>query len=145
MLNYYDDRNKEEESLLEEEFSMAVDSRVSDTSKYYWRVTRHRTKEYMYVGMDRATAKLCVAAKRAQYTHVFFNWTFKDGQWKRGDRYTACCANVSPQKLTGSMWNVKISVDETCTAYVAGDVSGSSIDPAAVIDREFGTGWSYDE
>ena len=145
MLNYFDDRNKEEESLLDEELTMAVDSRVSNTFQYFWRITRHRTKEYMYVGMDRATAKACVAAKRAQYTHTFFNWVFKDDKWVRGSRYTACCATITSQKLTGNMWNVRISVDETCIAYRSGDASGSQIDPAEVIDEEYGTGWSYDE
>ena len=59
MLNYYDDRNKEEDSLLDEQITMEIDSRSGNSGNMYnWKITRRRTKEYKYVGMDRATAKL---------------------------------------------------------------------------------------
>ena len=151
MLDYYDDRNKEEESLLDEEITMTLDSRTQNPQVFNWKLTRRRTKDYKYVGMDRATAKACMAAKRAQYLRQFFTWTFTNGRWVRntqaGTMYKQSVASITPQRLTGSMWNVRIQVDETCVAYVAADAYGSGIiDPNAAIDAACGSAsWGYDE
>ena len=46
MLNYYDDRNKEEDSLLDEQITMEIDSRSGNSGDMYnWKITRRRTKE----------------------------------------------------------------------------------------------------
>lgn len=152
MLNYYDDRNKEEDSLLDDQITMEIDSRWGlTTDRYNWKITRRRTKEYKYVGMDRATAKACVAAKRAQYLRTFYTWTFTNGRWVQNrdaaSMYKQSVANIKPQRMTGSMWNVVIQVDETCICYVQSDATGSSIlDPEAAIDAACGSAsWSYDE
>ena len=152
MLNYYDDRNKEEDSLLDEQITMEIDSRSGNSGNMYnWKITRRRTKEYKYVGMDRATAKLCIAAKRAQYLRTFYTWTFTNGRWVRNttpaSMYKQSVANIKPQRLTGSMWNVLIQVDETCVCYVRADAAGSGIlDPGAAVDANCGSAsWSYDE
>ncbi len=152
MLNYYDDRNKEEDSLLDDQFTMEIDSRYGlTTALYNWKITRRRTKEYKYVGMDRATAKACVAAKRAQYLRPFYTWTFKNGRWEQNrdgaGMYKQSVANIKAQRMTGSMWNVVIQVDETCICYVQANATGSSIiDPGAAIDFACGSAsWSYDE
>ena len=36
MLDYYDDRNKEEESLLDEEITMTLDSRTQNPQVFNW-------------------------------------------------------------------------------------------------------------
>ena len=152
MLNYYDDRNKEEDTLLDEQITMEIDSRSGNTGdNYNWKITRRRTKDYKYVGMDRATAKACVAAKRAQYLRTFYTWTFKNGRWVRNtdaaNRYKQSVATIKPQRMTGSMWNVVIQVDETCICYVCVSATGSAIvDPNAAVDSACGSAeWSYDE
>ena len=148
MLNYYDDRNKQEDSLLEEHISMEIDT-SSDRSDNVltWKITRRRTKNYMYVGMDRETAKACAAAKREQYLRTFYTWMLVNKRRVKNTsdtgKYKQSVANIAPQRLTGSMWNVVIQVDETCICYVRG---ASVSDPGAVVDRECGSGsWSYDE
>lgn len=151
MLDSYTDANKEEESLLDEVIIMELDSRTQNPAVYNWKLTRRRTKDYKYVGMDRATAKACMAAKRAQYLRQFFTWTFTNGRWVKNTRpgtmYKQSVANITPQRLTGNMWNVRIQVDETCIAYVAADANGSAIlDPNAAIDAACGSAsWEYDE
>ena len=152
MLNTYTDANKEEDTLLDEQITMEIDSRHGLSGNLFnWKITRRRTKDYKYVGMDRATAKACMAAKRAQYLRTFHTWTFKNGRWVQNtdaaSAYKQSVANVKPQRLTGSMWNVVIQVDETCICYVASDATGSSIlDPNAAVDAACGSAeWSYDE
>ena len=152
MLNYYNDTNKEEDTLLDEQISMTLDARVpGSVNMYNWKIVRRRTKEYKYVGMDRATAKMCMTEKRAQYLRPFYTWTFTNGKWTRNTTqagmYKESVATVTPQRLTGSMWNVRIQVDETCIAYVVADSVGSAItDPNAAVDAACGSGsWSYDE
>ena len=153
MLNTYGDENKEESSLLDEEITMSIDSPMGhgNSAYYNWKIVRRRTKDYMYVGMDRATAKACMAAKRAQYLRTFYTWTFTNGRWERNldprATYKQSVATVRAERLTGSMWNVRIQVDETCVAYVMSDAMGSSIvDPAAAVDAACGSAqWSYDE
>ena len=151
MLDFYNDTNKEEESLLDELITMEIDSRIGNSSSYNWRITRRRTKQYKYVGMDRATAKACMAAKRAQYLRTFFTWTFSNGRWVQnntsGGQNKQSVATVTPQRLTGSMWNVNIHVDETCIAYVIASISGGEIvDPGQAVDAYCGSSnWSYDE
>ena len=152
MLDFYNDTNKEEDTLLDEQITMTLDARVQGSSSLYnWKIVRRRTKDYKYVGMDRATAKACMAAKRAQYLRTFYTWTFTNGRWQRNVQpaatYKQSVATVTPQRLTGSMWNVRIQVDETCIAYVIADAAGSAIvDPSAAVDAACGSGsWSYDE
>ena len=152
MLTTYDDTNKEEDSLLDEQITMEIDSRLgSNGNLYNWKITRRRTKDYKYVGMDRATARACMAAKRAQYLRTFYTWTFLNGQWVKNTNpatiYKQSVANVKAQRMTGSMWNVTIQVDETCICYVPSNATGSTIiDPAAEVDAHCGSGsWSYDE
>ena len=153
MLNYYDDRNKEEDSFLDEEIIMELDSYTGSqgSGSFNWKITRRRTKDYKYVGMDKATAKACAAAKRAQYLRTFFTWTFKNGLWVQNrtnaSMYKQCVANVKPQRLTGNMWNVVIQVDETCVCYLhGGPNTPSMIDPNYTMDSYCGSAsWSYDE
>jgi len=150
MLNTYTDANKETDAFLDEQITMSIDSRFQRSNFYNWKITRRRTKEYKYVGMDMATAKACAAAKRAQYLRTFYTWTFTNGKWTRNagteGMYRQSVANIKPQRLTGSMWNVVIQVDETCIAYVIGDATGSQINPGAAVDAACGSAeWSYDE
>ena len=150
MLTTWTDENKETDALLDEQISMVIDSRFQRSSGYNWKITRRRTKEYKYVGMDAATAKACAAAKRAQYLRTFFTWTFTNGKWVRNtgtdSQYKQSVANISTQRQGGNMWNVRIQVDETCIAYVLGDASGSQINPGVAVDAACGSAsWSYDE
>lgn len=144
LLNYYDARNKEEEQLLDEELTTAVDSYDTTRHTYNYKITRHRTKTYRYVGMDRATAKACAAEKKALYTRTFHTWVFNDGRWSvaTGGDYTSQVATAVPQRIGGDMWNVEIHVDETCIAYVQGGVTN----PSAAVDAACGSAsWRYDE
>jgi hypothetical protein len=150
MFSTYTDENKETDALLDEDISMVIDSRVQNSNTYNWKLTRRRTKEYKYVGMDETTAKACAAEKRAQYLRTFYTWTFTNGKWVKNTSpetiYKQSVANISTQRQGGSMWNVRIQVDETCIAYVVGDVNGRQINPGIAIDAACGSaGWSYDE
>jgi hypothetical protein len=150
VLNYYNDTNKEEDSLLDEEIIMTRDSKFPGGDLYNWKIVRRRRKDYKYVGMDRATARACMAEKRAQYLRTFYTWNFKNGEWVRNTEffgmYKQSVATVTPQRLTGNMWNVRIQVDETCIAYVKGRPGGSEINPQVAVDAACNSyDWSYDE
>lgn len=151
MLNTYTDANKETQSMLSDDISVTLDSRTQNPLYYNWKITRRRTKDYTYVGMDAATAKACMNAKRAMYLRTFYTWRFVNGRWMKNtdpaSMYKQCAARVDTQHLAGSMWNVRIQVDETCVAYVVADALGSGIlDPNAAVDAACNSaGWSYDE
>lgn len=92
---------------------------LSDSSSYY-KVTRYATKNYSFVGMDRATAMQCAEAKAAQYTrghtHVASKSVSGDGvSTTIYTTYTSydCLCSVAVEHGSGGMWNVTISVSET--------------------------------
>lgn len=53
---------------------------IKDHLYSVYRVTRHATKQYSYVGMTESAAKTCVTAKIAQYTKTHRGWklTYSD-------------------------------------------------------------------
>ena len=92
---------------------------LSDTSAYY-KVTRYATKNYSFVGMDRATAMQCAEAKVAQYTRGHTHVASKSVSGDGGSTtvyttYTSydCLCSVAAEHVSGGMWRVTLSVAET--------------------------------
>ena len=91
----------------------------SSTQSTY-KVTRYATKNYSFVGMDRATAMQCAEAKVAQYTRGHTKVT---SMTISGDgtstvvfvTYTVyeCLCSVAAAHGNGGLWNVALSVNET--------------------------------
>ena len=145
-LTYYDNRNKVESTLLNTIYTAEVVDRLGGSTygtpilKY----TRTRTKSYSYVGLSKATAKSCVAAKQAQCTRTFYNWYSRNGSWYQ-DRtakgmYKELVAGIQASKRDGELWEVQIQVNEVAIVYLLGE----SMD----IDQTFRAylgDWNYDE
>ena len=145
-LTYYDNRNKVESTLLNTIYTAEVVDRLGGSTygtpilKY----TRTRTKNYSYVGLSKATARSCVAAKQAQYTRTFYNWYSRNGSWYQ-DRtakgmYKELVAGIQASKRDGELWEVQIQVNEVAIVYLLGE----SMD----IDQTFRAylgDWNYDE
>lgn len=145
-LNYFDNRNKVESTLLQTLYTSEV---VGHLSGYSWgtpsmKYTRYRTKNYSYVGMSKATAKQCVDAKVAQYTRTFYNWYQKNGLWlqdrTRDGMYTELVAGVQATKRDGELWDVEIQVNEVAIVYLFGE----TIDIEQTFRAYLGD-WNYDE
>ena len=142
-LNYYDDRNKVESTLLQTQYLAEVVGYIGSVPQYKY--TRIRTKNYSYVGLDKETAKRCVTEKLDQYTRTFWNW-YQDytGRWMQDKstkgRYQECVAGINAQKQGGSLWAVQIQVNEVAIAYLY----GQSVDLEQTFKYYLGE-WSYDE
>lgn len=81
---------------------------ITQEVKPYWICTRYATKQYVYVGMDFVTAKECAKQKRAMYTREYYQ---ADGD--EVHTIIACYTEVVPQYVSGKMWEVVITVNET--------------------------------
>ena len=126
-LNYYDNRNKVESTLLQTLYTTEIVGRLGGVS---WgtpsvRYTRYRTKNYSFVGMSKATARQCVNAKIAQYTRTFYSWYQKGGVWvqdrTRDGQYKELVAGVHASKRDGELWDVEIQVNEVAVVYLFGE------------------------
>lgn len=142
LLNYFDGRNRVTSAGLVTKYQTVYDA-ASQSAPFY-QYTRVRTKNYSYVGMDRATADRCVKAMVDKYTRRYRMWRYYNGAWRRiltqDGLYTDLVAAVELQKAEGSMWAVQVQVDETAVIYMA--------HPPMNIDQAFdgylGV-WDYDE
>lgn len=161
----WSDANKQTDSGLLSTYVSELDAPMIGADGWYWyRLERHRTKTYRYVGMTEAAAKACAAAKYQQYMRPFYEWKYENGIWKpwshsdgqwvfvpaSEDRYYVPCADVSADHDEGQMWSVTVTVDETCVAYMryeAGDAAtGNVATMETVISTLCNTGdWEYDE
>lgn len=91
----------------------------------YYKYTRNRTKEYSYIGMDRATAYRCCAAMNALYCRPVWRWQFDDQtlEWKM--RSASDLTNRDYECIVGGeakivhaeddIWHVNIIVNESIT------------------------------
>ena len=145
-LNYYDNRNKVESTLLQTIYTSEIIGRLGGVS---WgtpsmKYTRYRTKNYSYVGMNKATAKLCVDAKIAQYTRTYYNWYQRNGIWVQDKtidgQYKELVAGVQASKRDGELWDVEIQVNEVAIVYLF----GMSLDIEQTFRAYLGD-WNYDE
>ena len=145
-LNYYDNRNKVESTLLQTIYTSEIIDRLGN-SNYgtpIMKYTRYRTKTYSYIGMNKATAKSCVDAKNAQYTRTYYTWYNKNGLWVQdktfSGRYTELVAGVQASKRDGALWDVEIQVNETAIVYLL----GQSMNIEQTFRGYLGD-WNYDE
>lgn len=150
LLTTWTNTNKQEDVALSSLYTMERDSAYGTLNTWWWKITRRRTKTYRYVGLTKAAAKSCVAAKQAQYLRRFWPWQFANGKWTQlqrpSDSYTEQVAEVTASHDEGEMWSVSISVDETCVAYVLGGSSESTINAETAVTNLCHTAdWSYDE
>ena len=77
----------------------------------YWEITRMAKKQYQFIGMDKATAYECAAAKRTQYTRAFARIdTTNDSP--ASVSVVECPSDIAPQHRDGDVWSVSISVNE---------------------------------
>lgn len=75
MINGYSDNNKQTQTGLQKQYNYEAKFFVIKDNLYsVYRVTRHATKQYSYVGMTEGAAKTCVTAKIAQYTKTHKGW-----------------------------------------------------------------------
>ena len=142
LLNYFDSRNRVTSQGLVTVYQTLRDT-TSQSAPYY-QYTRIRTKNYSYVGMDKATAARCVKAMLEKYTRRYRMWRFVNGYWRQiltqDGLYTDLVASVVPTKGVGSMWDVQVQVNETAIIYMAHPPE--SLDVA--FDGYLGE-WDYDE
>lgn len=145
-LNYFDSRNKVESTLLNTLYQSEVIGRFGGTTygTPIMKYTRTRTKTYSYVGLNKATAKSCVDAKRSQYTRTYYYWNNINGMWRQ-DRtsngmYKELVANIQASKRDGSLWDVEIQVNEIAIVYLLGE----SMDLEQTFRAYLGD-WNYDE
>lgn len=151
-LTSYSDYNKYESTLLKTWFDnpekVIVGGSQSGEPNIWWKYTRHRTKNYQYVGMDKETAKACMDAKIEQYNRTMYNWiqtgSNRDFEMPITDdnSYRQQVAQVQASKQNGCLWNVDIQVDETVVAYFH---LNKPQDPYAAFNQFYWANWSYDE
>lgn len=149
-LNYYDDRNKVENQLLNTQYQYEFLEPYGYTPMT--KITRIRTKTYSYVGLSKTTAKECVKAKQQKYTRRYYYWQQRYGIWEMqkvtSNSYLQLVASVQATRQEGELYNVEIQVNEECVAYVL----GSSYDVDQVFNGQFTdwesgheAPWNYDE
>lgn len=117
LINGYSDDNKQTQTGLQKQYNYeAKFFVVKDTLCSVYRVTRHATKQYSYVGMTESAARNCAAAKTAQYTKTHKGWklTYSDqgGLNVAAENYTACGAQAQAVHDQGGMWHTQINVNE---------------------------------
>lgn len=142
-LTSYTDTNKVTSVGLRTIYQVTRDTVSQDKPFFVYR--RVRTKTYSYIGMDEATAKLCVAAKLSQYTRTYPTWEWKNHRWQRvtgvESTYTELVADVQPVHDEGALWRVDISVNEEAVVYSANRLADI---PAAFAAASMDP-WAYDE
>ena len=75
LINGYSDDNKQTQTGLQKQYNYeAKFFVVKDNLCSVYRVTRHATKQYSYVGMTEGAAKDCVDDKITQYTKTHKGW-----------------------------------------------------------------------
>lgn len=81
-----------------------------------YKVTRHCTKQYAYVGMTESAAKTCASDKTAKYTKTHKGWKLtyneQQGVGVVAENYTTCGAEVQAVHDMGCMWRTEINVNE---------------------------------
>lgn len=112
LLTEYNDTNKVTNTALNIKYSVeeASFTAVSSTTRYY-RCTRYAQKQYMYVGMDYATALSCQNEKISQYTRSYSRITGESGPYP--ETFLGCTSDIVAQHQDGGMWSVVIGVNET--------------------------------
>ena len=150
LLNYYDNRNKIETSLLTTQYLTERVGYVGAGAfgQPIMKYTRIRTKSYSYVGMDKETARRCANEKLQKYTRRFWNWDYINGMWRQNRTYDGMyfetCASASATKQDGEMYSTEIQVNEVAIVYVMG-----ASDDLEQTFNAYGygkdDGWTYDE
>lgn len=150
LLNYYDERNKIETSLLTTQYLTERVGYVGAGAfgQPIMKYTRIRTKSYSYVGMDKETARRCANEKLQKYTRRFWNWEYINGMWRQNRTYDGMyfetCANASATKQDGNMYSTQIQVNEVAIVYLMG-VSNDLEKTFNAYGYGKDNGWTYDE
>lgn len=105
LLSYYDDRNKVENQLLT--IWLRQEQHVGDIYKF----SRIATKNYSYIGMDKATATSCLYEKQAKYKYYENVNAIISGDLSVLGQELKDGADVAASHDGGGMWHVDINVN----------------------------------